>query len=177
MCVCVAPGQAPSANAASTLGAESNTALLGPGKSFCKHKRSDPYRMSTVIKLEYDLSNSVYTRIKNLILWYILHWFLPREQQQLLKRDVVNGSAPLPPSLLAPQDMDTPSGVSMMRAMWYTTRDNVSLILEICRQGFTTLTDPAHKRALVSLYSHWTQVCPCLSVWISVTPTPLFCRL
>ena len=120
------------------------------------HKRGNPYRMSSVIKLEYDLSNPVYTKVKNLVLVYVLRWFLPDGKEQL--RDVAVGVASLPPPLLPPRSTRVPSGAELMRQMWFASRDNVSLLMEICRQGFTTLTDPSHQRLLVDLYWHWNQV-------------------
>lgn len=108
--------------------------------------------MSSVIKLEYDLSNPVYTKVKNLVLAYVLRWFLPDGKEQL--RDVTVGMAPP----LLPPNPQVPSGTELMRQMWFASRDNVSLLLEICRQGFITLTDPNHQRLLVDLYWHWNQV-------------------
>lgn len=125
-----------------------------------KRRRVNPYRMSSVIRLEYDLSNPVYEKIKNLVLLYILRWFLPNGKEQL--EGVARGwsiYSLAPPSPL--HEAAPMSGVEMMKQMWFTTRDNVSLLLEICRQGFTTLTDPAHKRHLVDLYRHWNQVRGC----------------
>jgi len=123
-----------------------------------KRKRTNQYRMSSAIKLEYDLSNPVYTKVKNLILVYILHWFLPSGQQQQLKDFIVSrrGSSICPPFQL--DGLMVGNGVELMKQMWFTSRDNVNLLLEICRQGFTTPTDPVHKRLLISLYNHWNQV-------------------
>lgn len=119
------------------------------------HKRGSPYRMSSVIKLEYDLSNPIYTKVRNLVLVYVLRWFLPDGKELL--RDVAVGVASLSPPLCPPPSLGVPSGAELMRQMWFTSRDNVSLLMEICRQGFTTLTDPNHQRLLVDLYWHWNQ--------------------
>ena len=45
-----------------------------------RKKRVSPYRMSSVIKLEYDLSNPVYPLVKHLILKYILGWIKPERE-------------------------------------------------------------------------------------------------
>ena len=112
--------------------------------------------MSSVIKLEYDLSNPVYTKVKNLVVVYVLRWFLPSGPDQL---DKASTSVCFLPPPLVPQDEGVgPGGVQLMKQMWFATRDNVKLLLEICRQGFTTLTDPLHRRLLVDLYRHWNQV-------------------
>lgn len=134
-----------------------HTPTLASTLSFSKRKRTNPYRMSAVIKLEYDLSNPVYLKVKNLILSYVLRWFLPSSQQQ---RATVMASlnCPPPPVLLPPQELQGPSGAELMRAMWFTSRDNVSLLLEICRQGFSSSTHSSHSRQLVDLYRTWYQV-------------------
>ena len=126
-----------------------------------KRKRGNPYRMSSVIKLEYDLSNPVYEKVKKLILLYILRWFLP-SGKELLKGVARECEVYLLPSPVIHQEVGT-SGVELMKHMWYTSRDNVSLLLEICRQGFTTLSKPSHMRLLVDLYWHWNQVCPAIA--------------
>lgn len=119
--------------------------------------------MSAVIKLEYDLSHPVYTQVQNLVVLYILRWFSPSSSEHLKGSAGSGGSRVcLSPVVLAfsdPRELGAPNGAELMRQMWFTTRDNVSLLLEICRQGFTTLTDSAHKRALIDLYRHWIQVC------------------
>ena len=98
-----------------------------------KRKRTSPYRLSTVIKLEYDLSNPVYMKVKNILLTYILRWFLPSTSYQ-------------------------GNRVELMKEMWFATRDNISLLLEVCRQGFLTLTEPAYMKSLIELYRYWIQV-------------------
>lgn len=113
--------------------------------------------MSSVIKLEYDLSHPVYTQVQNLVVLYILRWFSPSSSEHLKGSARSGGSLVL--AFSDPGELGAPNGAELMRQMWFTTRDNVSLLLEICRQGFTTLTDSAHKRALIDLYRHWIQVC------------------
>ncbi len=126
-------------------------------RSAYKAKRGNPYRMSSVIKLEYDLSNPVYTKVKNLVVVYVLRWFLPNGQDQLRKVSAGHVTF-LPPPLVQEGEGVGPGGVQLMKQMWFTTRDNVKLLLEVCRQGFSTLTVPMHKRLLVDLYRHWNQV-------------------
>lgn len=46
-----------------------------------------------------------------------------------------------------------------MREMWFTNRDNVNLLLEICRVGFQTpLSEATILKKLIELYFHWEQV-------------------
>ena len=137
-----------------------NSAALVHTVTFRKSKRNNPYRMSSVIKLEYDLSNPIYLKVKNLILTYILRWFLPSSQH---RKDAVMTSLffPPPPMFLPPQELQGPSGAELMRAMWFTSRDNVSLLLEICRQGLSSSTrciQSSISRQLVDLYRTWYQV-------------------
>ena len=130
-----------------------------------KRKRGNPYRMSSVIKLEYDLSNPVYEKIKNLVLLYVLRWFLPNGKEQLGGVAAKEAVYFLPPPLHRDATPTSGKGVELMKQMWFTSRDNVSLLLEICRQGFLTLTDPAHQRLLVDLYRHGNQVRGCMCGW------------
>lgn len=128
--------------------------------SVYKHRRANPYRMSAVIKLEYDLSHPVYQCIKNLVLKYVLRWFLPNSKESKDQSGGVGARRSLyylPPPVLA-SDPSRDTGAGLMRQMWFTSRDNVSLLLEICRQGFSAHTDPAHMRLLVDLYWQWNQV-------------------
>ncbi len=136
------------------------TPAEGPSLPKYKRKRTSPYRMSTVIKLEYDLSHPIYEKVKNIVLKYVLRWFL----------------SPLPSSssttTTTTTTSDFPSGVEQMKNMWFTTRDNVSLLLEICRQGFLTLTNPTHKKQLVDLYRHWNQVVEKPRFMLAPPPAP-----
>ena len=130
---------------------------LASTSSFCKRKRNDPYRISSIIKLEYDLSNPVYLKVKDLILTYVIRWFL-LNSEQLRDTAEVSLFCPPPPTILPPQELQGPSGAKLLRAMWFTTRDNVNLLLEICRQGFSSSTPPSLTRQLVDLYRIWYQV-------------------
>ena len=125
-----------------------------------KRKRSSPYRMSSVIKLEYDTSNPIYNKVRDLILKYILMWVLPSSGTQRggVTGEGVSGS-PAPSPLLPRRSMLIPSGVELMKEMWFTNRDNVSLLLEICRLGVETpLSQAPTLRKLLDLYNHWEQV-------------------
>jgi hypothetical protein len=125
--------------------------------SFPKRRRTaDSFRLSAVIKLDYDLSDPIYDVIKDLILKYVLMWALPSNSQQ--RGGGISGS-PAPSPLLSRRPKFIPSGVELMRDMWFTSRDNVSMLLEICRQGFQTpLLQTYTLRKLVGLYFHWEQV-------------------
>ena len=125
--------------------------------SFPKRRRAtEEFRLSAVIKLDYDLSDPIYAVIKDLILKYVLMWVLPSNSQQ--RGGGISGS-PAPSPLLPRRPKFIPSGVELMRDMWFTSRDNVSMLLEICRQGFQTpLLQTYTLRKLVELYFHWEQV-------------------
>ena len=116
-----------------------------------KKKRVSPYRMSSVIKLEYDLSNPVYPLVKHLILKYILGWIKPDRGD--------TKDAPPPSPSVSQQPSLVPRGAELMRNMWFTSRDNVNLLLEVCRQGFQMSTaDPRQVdtlRGLSELYLTW----------------------
>lgn len=123
-----------------------------------KRKHRNRYRMSSVIKLEYDLSNPVYEKFKNLVVLYLLRWFLPNAKEQLGGVAAREGVYFLPPPVHHDSMAVSGMGAELMKQMWFTSRDNISLLLEICRQGFSILTDPTHMRLLVDLYRHWNQV-------------------
>ena len=125
--------------------------------SLMKRRRAaDQFRLSSVIKLDYDLSDPIYTLIKDLILKYVLMWVLPSNSQQ--RGGGISGS-PAPSPLLPRRPKSVPSGFELIRDMWFTSRDNVSLLLEICRQGFQTpLLQTVTLRKLVELYFQWEQV-------------------
>ncbi len=56
-----------------------------------------------------------------------------------------------------------------MREMWFTNRDNVNLLLEICRVGFQTpLSEATTLKKLIELYFHWEQVSVCVW-WFAVS--------
>ena len=123
--------------------------------SMQRKRRTSPYRMSSVIKLEYDLSNKVYSFVKHLILKYLLRWILPGQGDAKLPS--------LPPSpFLSRRSSSVPQGAELMRDMWFTSRDNVNLLLEICRHGFQMSTavpdEVATLKRLADLYFTWVQV-------------------
>ena len=121
-----------------------------------RHKKASPYRVSAVIKLEYDLSNPIYGKIKNLILKYVLQWFQTGSSNRGAEN--LSGAWPPPPSVLLPCNDSTPSGTKLIQKMWFTSRDNVSLLLEIFRQGFSHPTPISTTRLVVDLYRSWYQV-------------------
>ena len=136
---------------------ESSSAQKKTSPSLFKRRRAtDQHRMSSVIKLDYDLSDPVYPLVKDLILRYVLMWVLPSNSQQ---RGYGMSGSPAPSPLVPRRPKFVPSGVELMRDMWFTSRDNVSMLLEICRQGFQTpLLQTYTLRKLVELYFYWEQV-------------------
>ncbi len=137
--------------------AESTPPLSGASRR--KHGRSSPYRMSSVIKLEYNTSHPIYAKIQDLFLRYILRWVLPSSGGG--KSSLTLESSPSS-SPLFPRRITFPlTGVELMREMWFTNRDNVNLLLEICRVGFQTpLSEATILKKLIELYFHWEQVSP-----------------
>ena len=153
-----AEGDAPGGDDQSASGEGGGSAVQKKtSPSFPKRSRrsAEAFRLSAVIKLDYDLSDPIYAVIKDLILKYVLMWVLPSNNQQ---RGGISGS-PAPSPLLPRRPKFVPSGVELMRDMWFTSRDNVSMLLEICRQGFQTpLFQTYTLRKLIGLYFHWEQV-------------------
>lgn len=125
-------------------------------------QRSSGYRMSQVIKLEYDLSNPIYDKIKLVILQRVLSWLQPD------KGPIGPLRSPLPsPSLVPSSPVKSipsflPSGPELMSEMWFTSRDNVNLLCEICRQSFLGggggrlgFSEPQLIRQVIDLYWGW----------------------
>ena len=140
----------PSASECSTTPKKASPSL------FKRRRVAEEFRLSSVIKLDYDLSDPVYPLVKDLILKYVLMWVLPSNSQQ--RGGGISGS-PAPSPLLPRRPKFVPSGVELMRDMWFTSRDNVNMLLEICRLGFQTpLLQTYTLRKLVELYFHWEQV-------------------
>lgn len=124
-------------------------------------------RVSEIIKLDFDLSHSVYHKLKIYILRWVLHCM---DKCDLLVRLKAvpstsgSGSSPTPYVL---KEGNIPSGEELICEMWYTSRDNVNLLLEICRQGMIASKSNdkfSHKdmRSVILLYKSWVQVC---SMW------------
>ena len=124
-----------------------------------KHlRRAEGYRMSQVIKLEYDLSHPVYTEVKRIILECVLSWLQPDKDPVTYPL-----KSPLPSPSLTPTSPHLPksssflpSGSDLICEMWFTSRDNVNLLCEICRQSF--LMSPAEAgliRRVIELYWSW----------------------
>ena len=123
------------------------------------HRHTEGYRMSQVIKLEYDLSHPIYAEIKRIILERVLSWLQP-------DKEVVVSFGPLksplpatslaPPSPLLPKPSFLPSGTELIAEMWFTSRDNVNLLCEICRQCFLgNLEETPLVRRVIELYWSW----------------------
>lgn len=128
-----------------------------------RHLKQSSTRVSEVIKLDFDLSHPVYRKLK----LHILRWVLRcMEKCDLLVRLKAvpstsgSGSSPTPYNLME----DIPSGEELICEMWYTSRDNVNLLLEICRQGMMASQSdgkfsPADMQSVILLYKSWVQVC------------------
>ena len=123
--------------------------------------------MSSVIKLEYNTSHPIYAKIQNLILHSILKWVLPSNGGQRSSTTLESSPSSSP---LFPRRISFPlTGVELMREMWFTNRDNVNLLLEICRVGFQTpLSEATTLKKLIELYFHWEQVSVCVW-WFAVS--------
>lgn len=123
------------------------------------YRRSENYRMSQVIKLDYDLSNPIYAEIKRLILCRVLNWLQPEKEGVSYVgplRSPVPSPSLAPPSPLRPKFPRPFNGVQLISDMWYTSRDNVNLLCEICRQSFEgSLMETGLIRRVIELYWSW----------------------
>ena len=152
---------------------ESEPDILNPTPSLSTHSSTSsllkkhpskrtlsPYRMSSVIKLEYDLSKPVYAEIKQQILGKLLDWVLPNHSSSTEAATTSLWIAsPMPsPSPTIGHHSFIPNGEELMREMWFTSQDNVNLLLEVCRQGFHGLPTTPKMKALIDLYLTWVQV-------------------
>ena len=128
-------------------------------KKHVASRATSPYRMTSAIKLDYDLSHPVYAAVKRLILRRLLDWVLPTEQRGGGVAQTLPTPAPSPiPSPLVGSSF-TPNGAELMLEMWFTSQDNVNLLLEICRQGFQMpLSELASIKRVIDLYISWFQV-------------------
>ena len=55
----------------------------------------------------------------------------------------------------------TPNGAELMLEMWFTSQDNVNLLLEVCRQGLQLpMSELVSLRRVIDLYHSWFQVRP-----------------
>ena len=110
-----------------------------------------PSHLTQVIKLDYDLSNPVYNEIKGIILTRILSWLQPGEA-------VSYAVSQLPPSSPLHPHPTPFAGPDLIARMWFTSRDNVSLLCEVFRQGFLGgVAQPVQVRKVVELYWGWVQ--------------------
>ena len=118
-------------------------------------------RVSEVIKLDFDLSHPVYCKLKLCILQWVLRCM---DKCDLLVRlnAIPSSSSNSPtPHILTEDNM--PSGEELICEMWYTSRDNVNLLLEICRQGMIASQSEnkfngEDTRNVIMLYKSWVQV-------------------
>ena len=131
-----------------------------------KHLQSMMPRVSEVIKLEFDLSHPVYHKLKLHILRWVLHCMDKCDLLVRLKavpETSGSGSSSTPYIL---REGEIPSGEELICEMWYTSRDNVNLLLEICRQGMMASHSDGEfscvdMRNVILLYKSWVQVYIC----------------
>ena len=131
---------------------ESTDLLLlaeGPSKPLEHNTQYGIYQMAALIEKTNDVSSPVCQRLKQVVLEFVLQW---------LMSDNVSNAA----SSASGAQANT-SGVELMRRMLMSSRDNVSLLLEILKQGFvdTSFTNDAVLRNLISLYNKWMTVSIC----------------
>lgn len=120
-------------------------------------------RISEVIKLDYDLSHPIYRKLKLNILRWVLRCMDQCNLLVCLKAvpsTSGSGSSPTPYVL---REGDIPSGEELICEMWYTSRDNVNLLLEICRQGMMASQadgkfNCTDMQSVIILYKSWVQV-------------------
>lgn len=133
-------------------------ATVSSSPSISKHvRRTGGYRMSQVIKLDYDLSHPIYTEIKRIILQRVLSWLHPEKESSLPLKSPLPSPSVTPTSPLPPQSASfIRSGTDLICEMWFTSRDNVNLLCEICRQSFLVdLVETRLIRRVIELYWSW----------------------
>lgn len=133
-------------------------ATVSSSPSVSKHvRRTGGYRMSQVIKLDYDLSHPIYTVIKQIILQRVLSWLQPDKESAVPLKSPLPSPSVTPTSPLPPQSASfIRSGVDLICEMWFTSRDNVNLLCEICRQSFlASLVETRPIRRVIDLYWSW----------------------
>ena len=144
--------------------AEASAGVPAIVSSAAKQMQSLRARVSEVIKLDFDLSHPVYHKLKLHILRWVLHCMDKCDLLVRLKavpETSGSGSSPTPYVL---KEGEIPSGEELICEMWYTSRDNVNLLLEICRQGMMASQldskfSCADMRNVIVLYKSWVQVC------------------
>ena len=110
--------------------------------------------MSQVIKLDYDLSNPVYDEVKTVILARVLTWVHPSQKKA---SDTAPPPSPSSPIFPTPSSHLPPDPEGMAR-MLFASRDNVSLLCEVMRQGLQgSLAHPQLARRVVELYWGWVE--------------------
>ena len=133
------------------------------------------YNLSTVIKLDYDLSDPIYEKVKQLVLEFVVSWLLPEPHPlppRVQRASSTPPASPCPSPHLAPQF----SGAAMLREMWFTSRDNVSMLLQVCKEGLhSPSSPPSILFRLIKLYRYWVQVCKCVCVCVCVCDVCVMC--
>ena len=144
--------------------AEASAGVPAVISSAAKRLESTRPRVSEVIKLDFDLSHPVYHKLKLKILRWVLRCMYNCDLLVRLKavpETSGSGSSPTPYVLI---EGEIPSGEELICEMWYTSRDNVNLLLEICRQGMMASQSDGKfncddMRNVILLYKSWVQVC------------------
>ena len=113
--------------------------------------------MSQVIKLEYDLSHPIYEEVRTLILYQILSWLQTGKKAPSSSTKLATPPSPTTPSPHpSPSSAFVPSGEELMREMWFTSRDNVNMLCEICRWCFLVPSSEAILiKNAIDLYWGW----------------------
>jgi len=118
-------------------------------------------RVSEVIKLDFDLSHPVYCKLKLGILQWVLRCM--DKCDLLVRLNAIPSATSNSPTPHVLTEDDMPSGEELICEMWYTSRDNVNLLLEICRQGMIASQsenkfNSENMRNVIVLYKSWVQV-------------------
>jgi hypothetical protein len=109
-------------------------------------------RISSLIRLAYDTSDPIYSQTKQLVLQKILNWLLYRSSERLL----VNIPDDLTQEMLHSGSYPSQlNGVDLLNKMHFSTCDNITLLLEMLRQGFSLPVIYKVPHQIVELYHKW----------------------
>ena len=88
-------------------------------------------RMSAIVRMAYDTSDPIYTQVKQLVLQKVLNWLMYKRSDQLL----VNLPDELTQDMLLSGSFPSQlSGVELLNKILFSTRGNITLLLEMLRQ-------------------------------------------
>ena len=87
--------------------------------------------MSAIVRLAHDTSDPIYAQVKQLVLQKVLNWLMYKRSDQLL----VNLPDELTQDMLLSGSFPSQlSGVELLNKILFSTRDNITLLLEMLRQ-------------------------------------------